>query len=40
SKQYCREMTSCEEARFYLISCGLTRLDGDSDGVPCEAICR
>lgn len=28
------------EARFYLTRCGLTRLDGDGDGVPCEALCR
>lgn len=40
SKRYCREMTSCEEARFHLEQCGLTRLDGDGDGVPCEALCR
>lgn len=40
TKTYCREMVSCEEARFYLSSCGLTRLDGDGDGVPCEAVCR
>jgi hypothetical protein len=33
-------MESCREARFYLETCGLTRLDGDRDGVPCEAICR
>jgi endonuclease YncB( thermonuclease family) len=39
-KRYCREMVNCEEARFYLQKCGLTRLDGDSDGVPCESICR
>ena len=38
-KRYCREMTSCAEARFYLYQCGLRRLDGDSDGVPCEMIC-
>jgi endonuclease YncB( thermonuclease family) len=38
SKTYCREMTSCDEAMFYLRECGLTRLDGDSDGVPCESI--
>jgi endonuclease YncB( thermonuclease family) len=40
SKRYCREMTSCEEAKFYLQKCGLDRLDGDRDGVPCESICR
>ena len=39
-KRYCREMTSCDEAMFYHEECGLTRLDGDKDGVPCEAICR
>jgi endonuclease YncB( thermonuclease family) len=39
-KRVCREMASCAEARFYLEQCGVTRLDGDSDGVPCEAICR
>ena len=40
AKRYCREMTNCAEARFYLSQCGLSRLDGDGDGVPCEAICR
>lgn len=39
-KRYCREMTSCAEARFYLNSCGLSRLDGDHDGTPCESLCR
>ena len=39
-KTYCREMASCEEARFYLEQCGLSRLDGDGDGVPCEQLCR
>ena len=40
SKTYCREMVSCEEARFYLRSCGLSRLDGDKDGDPCESLCE
>jgi endonuclease YncB( thermonuclease family) len=39
-KRYCNEMTSCEEAQFYLSQCGLSRLDGDGDGVPCDALCR
>ena len=39
SKRYCREMNSCDEAMFYLNECGLGRLDGDGDGVPCESIC-
>jgi endonuclease YncB( thermonuclease family) len=40
TKMYCREMTWCEEALFYMQKCGLTRLDGDGDGVPCEDLCR
>ena len=40
AKRYCREMTSCEEARFYLKVCHAGMIDGDRDGVPCEAICR
>ncbi len=40
AKQYCTQMTSCEEAQFYFRECGLSRLDGDSDGVPCESLCR
>lgn len=39
-KRYCREMTSCEEARFYLTQCGVRSLDGDGDGIPCETLCR
>ncbi len=39
TKTYCRDMASCEEARFFLEQCGLTSLDGDGDGVPCERIC-
>ena len=40
AKTYCREMSSCDEARFFLVRCGLARLDGDGDGVPCESLCR
>jgi endonuclease YncB( thermonuclease family) len=39
-KQKCGDMISCAEAQFYLETCGLTRLDGDGDGVPCESLCR
>ena len=39
-KTTCGQMTSCEEATFYLNNCGLARLDGDKDGVPCETLCR
>jgi endonuclease YncB( thermonuclease family) len=40
AKRYCNEMASCNEAKFYLNQCGLTRLDRDGDGVPCESLCR
>lgn len=40
AKRYCREMASCEEARFYLRECGRYSLDGNRDGVPCESLCR
>ena len=39
SKRYCREMTSCAEAKAYLRQCDLTGMDGDQDGVPCEKLC-
>ncbi|MBI0436207.1 thermonuclease family protein [Roseomonas sp. KE0001] len=39
-KRLYREMSSCAEARFHLQQCGLSRLDGDRDGVPCESLCR
>ena len=32
-------MVNCAEAVRYLRDCGLGRLDGDGDGVPCEALC-
>lgn len=40
AKRYCKEMNSCDEAKFYLNQCGLIRLDGDGDGVPCEKLCN
>lgn len=39
-KTLCGQMTSCAEAMFYLNSCGVSRLDGDKDGTPCESICK
>lgn len=39
SKQYCRQMDSCEEAKFYLTKCSVKTLDGDQNGVPCESLC-
>lgn len=38
-KRTCSQMESCEEARFYLTQCGVSSLDRDNDGVPCESIC-
>jgi hypothetical protein len=40
AKKTCAEMASCAEAKFYLEHCGLARLDGDKDGIPCESHCR
>jgi endonuclease YncB( thermonuclease family) len=40
TRQYCSQMDSCEEARFFLQQCGVTTLDGDHDGTPCELLCR
>jgi deoxyribonuclease-1 len=40
TKTTCSQMSSCEEAKFYLTQCGLTRLDGDGDGIPCASLCR
>lgn len=39
-KRTCSQMKSCEEARFYLVQCGVKSLDRNSDGVPCESICN
>lgn len=36
----CAQMSGCAEARFQLRQCGNPRIDGDGDGIPCEAICR
>ena len=40
SKRTCGEMASCDEARHYLNDCGLSKLDRDGDGVPCENLCK
>jgi endonuclease YncB( thermonuclease family) len=39
SKRFCREMSSCAEAQFYLRQCGLDTIDGNDDGEPCEVLC-
>lgn len=38
-KHLCSQMISCEEARIYLLQCGVQTLDGNGDGVPCESLC-
>jgi len=40
AKRTCREMASCAEALHHMQQCGLSHLDGDGDGVPCETLCR
>jgi endonuclease YncB( thermonuclease family) len=39
TKRYCNQMSACEEAKAYLVQCGLSKLDRDGDGVPCESLC-
>lgn len=38
-KKTCPNISTCEEAMYLLNACGFRRLDGDSDGVPCEKLC-
>jgi endonuclease YncB( thermonuclease family) len=38
-KRFCRQMSSCAEAHFYLEWCGVSSLDGNGDGEPCEQLC-
>jgi hypothetical protein len=33
---YCSQMTSCEEATWFLRNCPGVKMDGDNDGDPCE----
>ena len=40
AKKYCKDMSICDEAKAYLIQCGMKSLDRDGDGVPCEALCN
>jgi cold shock CspA family protein len=35
-RTYCREMTSCAEATFFLRNCPDVKMDGNHDGTPCE----
>jgi len=33
----CSQMTSCEEATFFVRNCPDVKMDGDRDGVACES---
>lgn len=39
-RQYCSQMTSCEEAIYFLENCPNVKMDGErngkGDGIPCE----
>jgi len=35
-RTHCSQMTSCQEATFFLRNCPGTKMDGNNDGVPCE----
>lgn len=37
-KKSCSQISSCVEAQQQL-ACGNTQIDGDKDGIPCEALC-
>jgi hypothetical protein len=35
-REYCSEMSSCEEATYFSKNCPNTKMDGNNDGIPCE----
>jgi hypothetical protein len=35
-RQYCSQMRSCEEAKYFLANCPGAKMDGDNNGIPCE----
>ena len=35
-RKRCSQMTSCEEATWFIENCPGMEMDGDNDGVPCE----
>jgi len=39
-RKTCSQISSCEEAKYLLITCGHTRLDSNQDGTPCEKLCK
>lgn len=35
-RTHCSQMTSCDEAKFFLANCPGAEMDGNNDGTPCE----
>jgi hypothetical protein len=35
-RQYCSQMSSCNEAKYFLANCPGAKMDGDKNGIPCE----
>lgn len=35
-REHCSQMTTCEEATWFLRHCPNTKMDGEGDGIPCE----
>ncbi len=35
-RQYCSQMKSCAEAKYFLAHCPGVHMDGDKNGIPCE----
>lgn len=35
-RTHCSQMTSCDEATYFIQHCPNTAMDGNNDGVPCE----
>jgi hypothetical protein len=35
-RQYCSQMRSCEEAKYFVVNCPGVKMDGDRNGITCE----
>ena len=35
-RQYCSQMRSCDESKYFLANCPGVKMDGDKNGIPCE----
>ncbi len=35
-RQHCSQMRNSDEAKYFMNHCPNTKMDGDSDGIPCE----